>query len=226
MSLTATRWAHKQRRPLTQKMILLLMADRARLTPDGYVCWPSIERLAEDGGMCERAARDAVRSLEADRLIHTISRPGRSSIYVLAVPPPRQQGPARAASRAPEPIKESITESAGAADVWVAFWRRRVGEGLDAAGRERLSSLIRAQSPEAWEAIEREESDAWNRHLEHMVPTAPPRRIVKRAQQHVAEHGIHEILTAAPAACAEPDPLDWPPRHVRVVRDSARDIGP
>lgn len=72
MSFEAMSWAVKQRLPATQKIVLLMLADR--INKDTGTCHPSVTRLAEDCGLSERAARNALRDLEVAGVIETKRR--------------------------------------------------------------------------------------------------------------------------------------------------------
>jgi hypothetical protein len=63
------------RAPLTgtQKLVLLLLADHAN---DAGECWPSIDGLAADACLSDRAVRAAVRDLEAAGLVAAADRKG------------------------------------------------------------------------------------------------------------------------------------------------------
>lgn len=97
--------------PPTQKFVLISLADQAN---DDGVCWPGNASLAVRTGFSERAVRGALRWLEANGYITTVSRPGRTSNYIISEPgsrcrpaggaevKPRQQVPGRAAAGAGE----------------------------------------------------------------------------------------------------------------------------
>ena len=84
MSFSATKWAWKQLLPLAEKIVLLSLAERS----DGNSeCWPSMDTIAGDCGMCRRNVIRVVSKLEAKGLISTQKRMtahGKSShIYTL-----------------------------------------------------------------------------------------------------------------------------------------------
>lgn len=72
MSFEIMAWAVKQDLPATQKIVLLMLADR--VNKDTGQCNPSMTRLAKDSGIDERTARRVVRQLEKLGLIASIRR--------------------------------------------------------------------------------------------------------------------------------------------------------
>lgn len=58
-----------------EKVVLFAIATRADADA---VAWPSIERIADDAGLCETAARKAVQQLRALGLVHIQHRKGRT----------------------------------------------------------------------------------------------------------------------------------------------------
>ncbi|GEM_PF-1405235 len=75
MSLTVSRLVWAARLPVIQKTVLLRLADRA--DDSGGKIFPAVATTAEDCGMSERAARDALRYLEQIQiLVCTGSRKG------------------------------------------------------------------------------------------------------------------------------------------------------
>lgn len=72
MSFEAMAWAVEQDLPCTDKMVLLMLANR--VNKDTGQCTPSISRLAKDSGLSERTTRDAIRRLEDAGMIETIHR--------------------------------------------------------------------------------------------------------------------------------------------------------
>jgi uncharacterized phage protein (TIGR02220 family) len=72
MSFMATAWAVKQKTGSpTRKLVLLLLADRAN---DKGVCWPSMQTIAEDCELSDRAVRNNIRQLEEIGLLTTERR--------------------------------------------------------------------------------------------------------------------------------------------------------
>jgi biotin operon repressor len=67
MSFEAMAWAVKQKLPVKQKIVLLMLADR--INKDTGRCDPSIPRLAEDCGMSESSVKEALRALKEDGLV-------------------------------------------------------------------------------------------------------------------------------------------------------------
>lgn len=72
MSFECMAWAVKQKLPATQKIVLLMLADRTN--GDTGRCNPSMARLADDCGMSVRSVRNAIRLLEEAGLITTQQR--------------------------------------------------------------------------------------------------------------------------------------------------------
>ena len=72
MSFEAMAWAVKQKLPVKQKIVLLMLADRTN--KDTGRCDPSIARLADDCGMSETSVKDAIRSLREAGLVVAHSR--------------------------------------------------------------------------------------------------------------------------------------------------------
>jgi hypothetical protein len=66
--------------PAAEKLVLISLADQAN---DEGICWPSIESLMRRTGLSERAVRNNLRNLEADRLLRTSARKGSSNWYTL-----------------------------------------------------------------------------------------------------------------------------------------------
>lgn len=60
-------WAVKQRLPVKQKIVLLMLADR--VNKDTGRCDPSIARLADDCGMSSTSVKEAIRTLKEAGLI-------------------------------------------------------------------------------------------------------------------------------------------------------------
>ena len=63
MSFPALSWAVRQRLPSTQKLVLLMLAERHN--KDSGQCNPSLELLAEDCGLSRRSVIDQVAKLQA-----------------------------------------------------------------------------------------------------------------------------------------------------------------
>jgi len=72
MSFESMAWAINQDLPCTDKMVLLMLANRTN--KDNGQCTPSMARLAKDCGLSERTARDAIRRLEIAGYLQTIHR--------------------------------------------------------------------------------------------------------------------------------------------------------
>ena len=81
-------------------------------------CFPGVSTLAESAGMSTRQARKALRKLEEIGLIHTQTRPGRSSVYTLL----SVSGDGKGAPRPDEDDPDTPAQHAG-------------GEGSTPAGR-------------------------------------------------------------------------------------------
>jgi Helix-turn-helix domain len=138
--------------------VLVALADRAN---DAGICWPGMKRLALDAGCCERAARKAVRRLEAFRLIATWQSLGRkSSTYALLMTareapsvadanpapdagigpanPARDAGtpPANPARGAPKPSREEEPSREGSESVAPAARAREPLPVVEIFGRE------------------------------------------------------------------------------------------
>ena len=95
MSFHAMSWAAKAKTQTpTQKLILLLLADRAG---DNGICWPSIDRIAEDACVSDRCVIENVKKLAALGFIYVhknavaekelgiIKKGGRHNVYVVRV---------------------------------------------------------------------------------------------------------------------------------------------
>jgi DNA-binding MarR family transcriptional regulator len=63
--------------------LAIYMALAAHADNNTSKCFPGVSTLAESAGMSTRQARKALRKLEEIGLIHTQTRPGRSSVYTL-----------------------------------------------------------------------------------------------------------------------------------------------
>ena len=66
--------------PLPAVKVLLVLTRRANAARK---CWPAIESIGEDTGLCPRAVRRAIRNLEELVLLTADKRPGTSTIYQL-----------------------------------------------------------------------------------------------------------------------------------------------
>lgn len=71
MSFIAMAWAARQQLPTREKMVLMMLADRAN---DEGVCWPSTTTLAKASGMSRSTAELALRKLESMGAITTRHR--------------------------------------------------------------------------------------------------------------------------------------------------------
>jgi biotin operon repressor len=72
MSWAAVAWAVRQRLPSTQKLVLIMLAERHN--KDTGRCDPSHERLAEDCGLTRRSVMDQVKRLEEAGYICAMAR--------------------------------------------------------------------------------------------------------------------------------------------------------
>ena len=69
--------------PLPAVKVLLTLTRRANAARK---CWPSLETIGEDTGLCVRAARRAIRDLVGLGLLSIDKRAGTSTIYQLTPP--------------------------------------------------------------------------------------------------------------------------------------------
>lgn len=100
----------------TDKLVLLALADNAN---DAGVCWPSMATIARKCGLSERAARVAMRRLEAGGHVSSTDRTGTSRLYTVhpgtSCPParraPRQDMPVTPAPAAPKPSRTTISST-------------------------------------------------------------------------------------------------------------------
>lgn len=72
MSWGALAWAVRQQLPSTQKLVLIMLAERHN--SDSGRCDPSHERLADDCGLTRRSVMDQVKRLEDAGYIRSMSR--------------------------------------------------------------------------------------------------------------------------------------------------------
>ncbi|UUC92481.1 helix-turn-helix domain-containing protein [Comamonas sp. C11] len=72
MSWSALAWAVRQQLPSTQKLVLIMLAERHN--SDTGRCDPSHERLAEDCGLTRRSVMDQVKKLEESGYIRAMNR--------------------------------------------------------------------------------------------------------------------------------------------------------
>lgn len=98
MSQSAIQWAAEHPVDGPAKSVLLILAVHANAEAR---CWPSVTRIAEQAGVCERTARIALRRLEKAGAIETEAQrmpARRRPVYrllvspVIGLPMPRQQG--------------------------------------------------------------------------------------------------------------------------------------
>lgn len=86
MSHPATKWAWKQKLPHLDKMVLLNLSDRAN---DDFECWPSMQTIADDCGMCRKSVCNSIVKLEERGLIFVERRMtphGKSSnVYTISM---------------------------------------------------------------------------------------------------------------------------------------------
>ena len=80
MSATATFWAWEQKEltPI-EKLVLLALANRHN--KDTGKCYPSMNRMAIDTGMCSRSVMRSIGGLEKKGLITTQRYGGKSNYY-------------------------------------------------------------------------------------------------------------------------------------------------
>lgn len=88
MSLDASRWAWQQQLKLSDKMLLLALADRAGAD---NTSWPSYETLQQDTGMHRNTISGAIKRLEELGLITKTRRMKTSSLYQLIGVPDRHE---------------------------------------------------------------------------------------------------------------------------------------
>lgn len=86
MSLDASRWAWQQDLKLSDKMLLLALADRAS---EDNTAWPSYARIQRDTGMHRNTIGGAIKRLVEAGLITKVKRYGTSTIYQLNGVPDR-----------------------------------------------------------------------------------------------------------------------------------------
>lgn len=72
MSFEAMAWAVKQKLPVKQKIVLLMLADR--VNKDTGRCFPSVAGLADDCGMSATSVREAIRSLREAGIVEAHQR--------------------------------------------------------------------------------------------------------------------------------------------------------
>jgi len=87
MSVRALSWALHEA-PVTNKadlLVLIALCDHAH--DDGDGAYPSISRIAKIARLSTRGTHKALRSLEAANLIRGTRRPGRPTVYRVALTP-------------------------------------------------------------------------------------------------------------------------------------------
>jgi len=86
MSNSATKWAWKQKLPHLDKMVLLNLSDRAN---ENFECWPSMQTIANDCGICRKSVFNSLVKLEQNNFIsieRRITNYGKSSnIYTINI---------------------------------------------------------------------------------------------------------------------------------------------
>ena len=87
---------------------------------DKPVCWPGLDTIGRDGGLCRDTAAEAVKKLEALGLLTVYRRVGRSNTYTTHLPG-IPTGPASVGPAAP-PVGKSDSNNhrgcEGAGDAW------------------------------------------------------------------------------------------------------------
>lgn len=81
--------------------LAIYMALAAHADNSTSKCFPGVSTLAKSAGMSTRQARKALRKLEEIDLIHTQTRPGRSSVYTLLSVSGHEKGTPRPAESDP-----------------------------------------------------------------------------------------------------------------------------
>ena len=75
MSIVAIDWAIRQQCPPTEKLILIVLANRANNAAE---CWPSMQSVVEDTGLSERSIQAAIRSMRGKGLVTVEAGGGRN----------------------------------------------------------------------------------------------------------------------------------------------------
>lgn len=91
MSIIAMDWARAQKLTHTRSHILKELANRA---DDNGLCWPSLNRLANDANLCRRTVIRCLNDLVALGLIAKGFRQGHSTVYRLQLHQAAQAEPA------------------------------------------------------------------------------------------------------------------------------------
>jgi predicted transcriptional regulator len=86
MSRPATIWAWEQSLKPLDKMVLLNLADRAN---ENFECWPSMQTIADDCGLCRKSVFNSIVKLEQNKMIfverRTTSHGKSSNIYTISM---------------------------------------------------------------------------------------------------------------------------------------------
>lgn len=80
MSNDAINWAVSQRLTPTQKLVLMVLANRANAE---RCCWPSVEMLSKESSLSERSVQYTLRALSAAGIIEIHADKGKRSVYTL-----------------------------------------------------------------------------------------------------------------------------------------------
>jgi biotin operon repressor len=118
MSYRALSWAAKQSLPALEKLVLLMLADRA---DDNDKCWPSVPKLMEDCSMSRAHVQKCRKKLEERGLVRRVAQTRTygqtSNMYYLDLSltieketsdPASNRGPP-ASNRGPEPVTHNLS---------------------------------------------------------------------------------------------------------------------
>jgi hypothetical protein len=140
--------------PCAQKMVLVVIADRAN--DEGEGCWYSVATIAAKSGMSPRAVQVQIQKLAADGYLKRQERPGRSCHWF--IDPRRLCTPAVVETAPTTPADSACPPANGAPDPSLTLKPLEANASSPADGRRlidpklplRLGSIGRKPLPDDW----------------------------------------------------------------------------
>lgn len=200
MSFEAMAWAVRQKLPVKQKIVLLMLADR--VNKDTGRCDPSIPRLAEDCGMSETSVKEAIRALREagtvvahSRVLEGVNLPNQYELIIDEIPGVGRIAPGGGSPRAPgvgriappnleeEPVREPELCVDGESDLFSADetpQQDRTSEGFERFWKVYPKKAGKPAALKAWQKAMRAGAD----------PDAVVDAAVRYAQSDAVQRGF------------------------------------